>query len=77
MILNLFKENGSRQYDISGGVTQDSVLGSLLWNFVYDDLLRQSLAAKVKLVAHADDVAMVIVAKQLQEMNLAFGITFG
>lgn len=44
---------------------------------MYDGLLRIALPSEVKLVVYADDVAVVIVAKHLEEINLAFDITFG
>ncbi|XP_058802166.1 uncharacterized protein LOC131670519 [Phymastichus coffea] len=54
--------------DITAGMAQGSILGPLLWNLIYDSLLRSPLPDGIKLVAYADDVAIVIVA---QEMNLA------
>lgn len=36
---------------------------------VYDGLLRQTLPRSAKLVAYADDVAVVIVMKHLDEIN--------
>lgn len=43
---------------------------------MYDGLLRLALLRNFKLVAYADDVAVVIVAKHLEEINLAFDMTF-
>jgi len=43
---------------------------------MYDGLLRIALPSEVKLVAYADDVAVVIVAKHLEEIILVFEITF-
>lgn len=75
-VLKYDTKNGPKEYDITGGVPQGSVLGPLLWNIMYDGLLRVALPTEVKLVAYADDVAVVIVAKHLEEINHIFDITF-
>ena len=43
---------------------------------MYDGLLNLVLPGNVKLLAYADDVAVVIVAKNLENVNLDFDITF-
>ena len=45
------------------------VLGPLLWNVVYSDLLKQLLSEGVSMVAFADDVALVGVAKDINELE--------
>ncbi|GBP15362.1 Retrovirus-related Pol polyprotein from type-1 retrotransposable element R1 [Eumeta japonica] len=75
-ILKYDTKNGPREYDITGGVQQGCVFGPLLWNIMYDGLLRLKLPRSVKLVAYADDVAVVIVAKHLDEINHMSGIDF-
>lgn len=72
---NLFIYNKQHTHIHTGGEPQGSVLGSWLWNIMYDGLLRVALPSEVKLVAYADDIAVVIV-KYLEERILAFDITF-
>lgn len=57
----LYETNeGEKQYKISAGVPQGSVIGPFLWNPMYDDLLKLELPEECKLVGYADDVALVV-----------------
>ena len=76
-VLKYDTEIGPKEYHVTGGVPQGSVLGPLLWNIMYDGLLKLAMPSEARLVAFADDVAVVIVAKHLVEINLIFDITFG
>lgn len=60
---------GTKVRNISGGVPQGSVLGPLLWNVMYDGVLRLPLPTGTKTVAFADDVVVVVVAKHLEEVT--------
>lgn len=53
-------QNDLKKYRITAGVPQGSVLGSLLWNEMYDGLLNINLHEGAKLVGYADDIALVI-----------------
>nr|XP_041630578.1 uncharacterized protein LOC121502027 [Drosophila kikkawai] len=56
---------GSRAYKVLARVPQGSVLGPLLWNAMYDGVLRLPMPVGTSLVGFADDVAIVVVAKEL------------
>lgn len=64
-ILTYSTVDGPRIYSITGGVQQGSVFGSLLWNIMYDAVLRLQLPKGTESIGFADDVA--VVAKHLEE----------
>ncbi|XP_041452024.1 uncharacterized protein LOC121405423 [Drosophila obscura] len=83
MVRNYFEERlllydtqaGTEQYEVSGGVPQGSVLGPLLWNAMYDGILRLSLPHGVHVVGFADDVAVLVVAKDLAAVETTCNLT--
>ena len=75
-ILKYDTEEGPKEYRVIGGVLHGSVLGPLLWNIMYDGLLQLKLPRAVTLVAFADDVALVIVGKHLEDVSNPFNVFF-
>jgi len=55
--------DGSRRLTITSGAAQGSILGPDLWNDTYDSILDMRMPEDSHLVAFADDVAAVIVAR--------------
>lgn len=49
--------------EVTCGVPQGSVLGPALWNIMYDNLLDIEVPAGAQLVAFADDVAIIGIAR--------------
>ena len=59
---------GDVRYNITEGVPQESVLGPLLWNVMYDGILRLKLSANAEIIGIADDIAIVLVAETIPQI---------
>ena len=66
-------QDGPKEYQITGGVSQGSVLGSPLWNIMYIDLLKIQLPPEAEMVAFADDAGLIITGKDLEEIRRILG----
>ena len=54
---------------VTRGVPQGSILGPLLWNILYDGVLRQEYGSGVDLLAYADDLALIVKAKSMHDLR--------
>ena len=63
-------DEGVKKYEITGGVVpQGSVLDPLLWNILYDRVLRLPIPRGVQIIGCADDIAVTIVAKKFHQIE--------
>ncbi|CAB0040003.1 unnamed protein product [Trichogramma brassicae] len=68
-LLGCDTDDGTETHRVTAGVPQGSVLGPILWNVMYDAVLRLNFGGNVKIISFADDIALVAVAKHLWQIE--------
>uniref|UniRef100_A0ABD2X0I8 Reverse transcriptase domain-containing protein n=1 Tax=Trichogramma kaykai TaxID=54128 RepID=A0ABD2X0I8_9HYME len=68
-VLEYHTDDGPESCSITAGVQQGSVLGPILWNVMYDSILRLKLEEGVRIVGFADDIAVVAEAGTTYEVE--------
>lgn len=63
-------DEGTKEYNITSGVPQGSVLGPLLWNIMYNGVLELTIPDGVEIVGFADDIAILVKSKHLDEIEM-------
>lgn len=61
------RDSTIREWKVSCGVPQGSVLGPLLWNLAYDIVLRAELPVGVHVVCYADDTLIIATGNSVRE----------
>ena len=54
---------------ISCGVPQGSIMGPLIWNIVYDSILRMDMGPKTTIIAYADDIVVIGTDKEMKNIE--------
>lgn len=60
---------GTQRRKVTAGVAQGSIIGPDLWNIVYNGVLNLALPENAMLAGYADDVAVVILGRSLEELQ--------
>ncbi|KAJ3663067.1 hypothetical protein Zmor_007376 [Zophobas morio] len=60
---------GEKTMAMTCGEPQGSVIGPLLWNIYYDQVLRVDMPEEFTLVEYADDLAIVVCAKTAEKLE--------
>ena len=65
------------RYAVSTGIPQGSVLAPILWNIMYDGVLKLKLHKGTHIIWFADDIALVIRGKHFDELVMTCNTTVG
>jgi hypothetical protein len=63
-------EVGQERVKVSAGVPQGSVMGAILWNVMYDAVLRLKLPPEVEIVGFADDIVLVVMGDSVAQVEV-------
>ncbi|CAB0040050.1 unnamed protein product [Trichogramma brassicae] len=70
-VLEFTTDDSPESYEVTASVPQGSVFGPILWNVMYDAILRLNFDGDVRIVGFADDIAVVRGALQALSLQTA------
>lgn len=62
-------EDGRKEYKVTAGVPQGSILGPTLWNIMYNGVLKLDLPRGVEIIGFADDIVITTVGESTAEVE--------
>ena len=65
---------GKRSKKVTAGAAQGSVLGPDLWNISYYGILRLELADGCCMIGYADDIVLVIIARNVKQAQNSMSV---
>lgn len=63
-------ELGQERMKVSAGVSQGSITGAVLWNIMYDGVLRLKLPEGVEIVGFADDIVLTVLGDSKEQVEV-------
>lgn len=63
-------EVGPKTRRVTAGVPQGSILGPILWNIMYDSILKLELPEKTEIIGFADDIVTTTLGDTMDEVNM-------
>lgn len=63
-------DDGRKEYTVTAGVPQGSILGPTLWNIMYNGVLKLKLPRGTEIVGFADDIVIRVMGASTEEVEV-------